>query len=72
MCMLAVMNKDLAEFKDPIGDLFAGRKDLPFQLADPDVEFFEQNGYLSGIRLLDEEQIDTLRREIAELMHPHY
>jgi ectoine hydroxylase-related dioxygenase (phytanoyl-CoA dioxygenase family) len=72
MCMLAVMDKDLAEFNEPIGDLFAGVRDLPFELADADVEFFEQNGYLSGIRLLDQEQIDILRRELAELMDPRY
>lgn len=72
MCMLAIVDKDLAEFQQPIGDLFAGRMDLPIELADPDVDFFEQNGYLAGVRLLDQEQIDILRRELAELMHPRY
>lgn len=72
MCMLAVMDKDLVEFNEPIGDLFTGEEGSPGKLADADVEFFEQNGYLAGIRLLDQGQIDVLRRELTELMHHQY
>ncbi|MEQ1643736.1 MAG: phytanoyl-CoA dioxygenase family protein [Pyrinomonadaceae bacterium] len=66
------MDKDLVEFNEPIGDLFTVEEGSPFELADADVEFFEQNGYLAGIRLLDQGQIDVLRRELTELMHPQY
>ncbi len=66
------MDKDLAELSRPIGNLFAGDEVTPFQPADSDLDLFGQNGYLSGIRLLNEEQIVVLRAELDELMHPRH
>ena len=34
------------------------------------IDFFHEHGYLAGIRLLNESQIDTLRNELADLVQP--
>lgn len=68
------MIKDWSREHKPIGKLFA----LPTSKADWDkyrlsreqVEFFNENGYLKGVRILDEEQIEILREELKELMNP--
>jgi ectoine hydroxylase-related dioxygenase (phytanoyl-CoA dioxygenase family) len=44
-----------------------------YKLSDDQVNFFNANGYLAGIKMLDEEQINFLRKElteIADLNHP--
>lgn len=44
-----------------------------YKLSDDQVNFFNANGYLAGIKMLDEEQINFLRNElteIADLNHP--
>ena len=59
-----------------VGDLFA----LPETPADwrkncltpSQVEFYRQNGYLPGMRLLSDEQVAALREELATLVDPSY
>lgn len=41
-----------------------------YRLSDEQVEFYRENGYLAGIRLLNDEQIEVLRKELAELVNP--
>jgi ectoine hydroxylase-related dioxygenase (phytanoyl-CoA dioxygenase family) len=41
-----------------------------FQLSDDQVEFYKENGYVSGIRLLSDSQIDLLREELVALADP--
>lgn len=68
------MIKDWSTEHEPTGKLFA----LPetkaeweqYRLTDEQVEFFNENGYLKGIRLLDDEQVEMLREELNELMNP--
>src|SRR6476660_9814487 len=38
-----------------------------YKLSADQIYFFNENGYLSGIKMLDKEQIDLLRKELAEL-----
>src|SRR6202171_4816917 len=40
------------------------------RLSDEQVEFFRGNGYLQGIRILTDTQVDILRGELEELMDP--
>ena len=44
----------------------------PFRLSDEQVEFFHQNGYVSGIRILNDDQISQLRAELTELSDPQH
>src|SRR6185436_18778020 len=57
-----------------IGDLFpqvAERKDWErFLLSNEQVEFYRENGYLTGVRLLDDERVAALRKEVMELVDP--
>ncbi len=67
-------NEDLSKYHHAIGSLFpqvAERKDLEqFRLSSEQVEFYRENGYLTGVRLLDDEQVAALRREVMELVDP--
>jgi ectoine hydroxylase-related dioxygenase (phytanoyl-CoA dioxygenase family) len=38
-----------------------------YKLDDEQVDFFNQNGYLAGIKMLDQEQVNTLRTDLALL-----
>jgi hypothetical protein len=44
-----------------------------FRLSDEQVNFFNENGFLAGIKMLDDRQIEFLRRElneVADVNHP--
>jgi ectoine hydroxylase-related dioxygenase (phytanoyl-CoA dioxygenase family) len=68
------MIPDLSERHKPITNLFKSpaRSDEwdQFRLNDDQVNFFHTHGYLAGIRVLDDEQIETLRAELSELIGP--
>ncbi len=63
--------KDLAQFHQPVNDLFASvtsRDEFAsLRLTDEQVAFFHEQGYVSGIRVLTDEQLEVLRRELEEL-----
>ncbi|HEV7892797.1 MAG TPA: phytanoyl-CoA dioxygenase family protein [Pyrinomonadaceae bacterium] len=40
-------------------------------LSNEQVAFYEENGYVAGVRVLNEEQLESLRAELSELMNPH-
>ena len=67
------MIKDWSNEHKPTGKLFAlpGAADWDkYRLSREQIEFFNENGYLQGIRILDDEQIEILREELNELMNP--
>ena len=68
------MTEDLSLYHHPIGDLFPrAETDLAqFRLSNEQVEFYREHGYLAGIRLLNEQQIEVLRREVLELVNPDH
>src|SRR5688572_445435 len=41
-----------------------------YRLSDEQIEFYREHGYLTGIRLLTDEQVEALRSELAELVDP--
>src|SRR6267154_6240276 len=55
----------------PVSDLFhwpASRGEWEkYQLTPEQVEFFNENGFLPNVRLLDDDQIEILRKELVEL-----
>lgn len=65
---------DLSKHHDPISTLFSApgtaEEWQQYRLTNEQIEFFHTNGYLAGIRLLNDEQIEALRAESAELMDP--
>lgn len=60
----------------PVGDLFPV-PDAPadfegWRLSEEQIGFFHENGYLAGIRLLDEAQIQALCAELDEFFQPDH
>ena len=66
------MIADLAESHRPVTGLFERVSEGAAGLSDEQCLFFEENGYLAGVRLLNDEQIDALRDDLASLMTPEY
>jgi ectoine hydroxylase-related dioxygenase (phytanoyl-CoA dioxygenase family) len=68
------MDNDLSTYHQPLGVLCK----LPDTMAewehhcltDEQVAFFHEQGYLTGIRILTDEQVELLRTELAELTNP--
>ncbi len=66
---------DLSQALGPVGDLFAeALKADPerYRLSDDQVAFYHENGYLPGITILDDDQIQVLREELSEWFHPDH
>ncbi|HEY1337633.1 MAG TPA: phytanoyl-CoA dioxygenase family protein [Bryobacteraceae bacterium] len=68
------MDRDLAEVHGPIGGLFEWPRTTTerdrYRLSDEQVRSFHEQGFLRGVRILDDAQVETLRAELARLMDP--
>jgi ectoine hydroxylase-related dioxygenase (phytanoyl-CoA dioxygenase family) len=68
------MIEDLSFYHTPVSDLFPKpitRDDWEsYRLSDEQVEFYKEHGYLAGVRILTDAQIDALRHELAALVDP--
>jgi ectoine hydroxylase-related dioxygenase (phytanoyl-CoA dioxygenase family) len=68
------MHEDLSQYHQPIGDLFAAPTDAGdwnrYRLTAEQIEFYETNGYLAGLRLLNDDQVEVLRAELSQLSDP--
>jgi len=65
--------EDLSTYHQPLTSLFSepSRDDWNrYRLSDEQVEFYHTNGYLAGIRLLSDAQVEVLRGEVDELSQP--
>jgi hypothetical protein len=66
--------QDLSLMHQPVSKLFAWPKSKKewdaYRLSAEQLEFFETNGYLANVRLLNDDQIEALRNELNELMDP--
>lgn len=70
------MSLDLATRHDLLADLFAWPKTSAewdrLRLTDEQIAFYHENGYLSGVRILTDEQIERLRKELADFFRPEH
>ncbi|HEX6183049.1 MAG TPA: phytanoyl-CoA dioxygenase family protein [Pyrinomonadaceae bacterium] len=70
------MNEDLSQYHAPVTRLFpapATRAEWDeYRLTDEQVAFYEEQGYLAGVPLLDDAQVEALRDELVELMSPSH
>jgi ectoine hydroxylase-related dioxygenase (phytanoyl-CoA dioxygenase family) len=70
------MIEDLSRYHHPIGNLFrlpSTREEWQqYRLSEEQIAFFHENGYLPGIRILTEEQVEQLREELHGLMDPSH
>jgi hypothetical protein len=62
---------DLSKVHELVSDLFywpRSKSDWDkFKLTDEQVSFFNENGFLAGIKMLDDAQVNFLRNELAEV-----
>ena len=67
---------DLAKYHAPVTGLFRVPASADewdeYRLTDEQVEFYEENGYLAGVRMLSDGQVERLRAELRELMNPEH
>lgn len=69
------MPTDLSLTHQPIGALFKPESfgDLSrFRLSDDQVAFYREQGYLAGVRILDDDQIAILREELSAFFNPNH
>jgi hypothetical protein len=69
------MPHDLSTVHRPLGTLFpdAALQDRrPYRLTEEQIVFYRQHGYLSGFRILTDEQIALLLAELRELTNPRH
>ena len=64
------MYEDLSRYHHPISDLFRTDDFQSFSLTEEQVNFYRENGYLAGVKILNDEQLEVLRGELAELFDP--
>lgn len=67
---------DLAQVHRLVGDLVSLPKSKAewdrYRLTDEQVAFYHETGYLAGVRILDDRQIETLRKELSGLFNPDH
>lgn len=67
--------QDLSSFHQPIGNIFdlqRTRDPSCFRLSQDQLDFFEEYGYVSGVRILVGEQVEVLCKELADLNDPKH
>ena len=68
------MIEDLSTRHRPVTKLFpipsSGEDWERLRLADEQVEFYRENGYVSGVRMLSDTQIEVLKEELVKLANP--
>jgi ectoine hydroxylase-related dioxygenase (phytanoyl-CoA dioxygenase family) len=70
------MKPDLSQQHGPVSDLFQ-RPESPatwsqFKLSAEQVAFYREHGYVSGIPLLNEDQVAEMRRQLATFFDPEH
>ncbi len=70
------MTKDLSCMHQLVSDLFQWPRCieewLEYKLSDEQIDFFNKNGFLAGIKLLDEKQIERIKKDLAEIADPKH
>lgn len=70
------MVKDLSEIHEVIGGLFELPKSRAeweqYRLTDEQVRFYHDQGYLAGVRILSDEQVERLRGELVAFFKPDH
>jgi hypothetical protein len=70
------MPQDLSQFHHVVGSLLSGpaseEERRRYRLREEQLRFYQENGYLPGVRILTDEQVEMLRRELQPLFDPHH
>lgn len=72
----STQTKDLSRYHELISDLFKQPSSIQeweqYKLTEDQIQFFNENGYLSGIKMLEEWQVDQLNEELATISDPKH
>ncbi len=69
----ALVVQDLSHHHKPLGNLFrpVDESDLQqYRLTDEQVAHYHEQGYVSGVRILSDDQVEILREQLALLVDP--
>ncbi len=73
------MHTDLSKYHVPITDLFTWPTTKEewdsYRITTEQIEFFHEYGYLAGLQILNDEQVERLRNELSEIVdarHPQH
>lgn len=70
------LTQDLADRHELISDLFTIPKNKDeweaYRLTDEQIAHYEEFGYLAGIRIFTDEQVDVLREELTRMFSPDH
>lgn len=68
------LHRDLSQYSDMISCIFpkTSAKDAweQYKLSDDQVAFFNENGYLHNVKILEEDQVETLNKELSDITDP--
>ncbi|HSC55356.1 MAG TPA: phytanoyl-CoA dioxygenase family protein [Phnomibacter sp.] len=68
---IQTLSLDLADYSRPIADIFqqptTAAEWEKYVLSKEQVDFFQEHGYIAGIKILDEQQVDLLNEELVKL-----
>ena len=71
-----LVQRDLSTLHQMIGTMFprmsAKEAWEAYKLRDEQVDFFNNNGYLHNVKILEEEQINKLRKELVDITNPNH
>ncbi|MBA2760372.1 MAG: phytanoyl-CoA dioxygenase family protein [Segetibacter sp.] len=69
-----MQQRDLSELHNQVSNMFSWPQSQDewnqYRLTKEQVEFFNENGYLAGIKMLEEDELETLRDELFQLADP--
>src|SRR5205809_5041657 len=69
-------SKDLSTVHKLVSDMFRWPNTVEewdsYRLSGEQVEFFNKNGYVAGIKLLDDQQVDRIKKELGEIADPRH
>lgn len=70
------MHEDLSRYHAPLTELFRAPSTPAgwerYRLNDEQVAFYKEHGYLAGVRMFDDAQVEWLRAELSGLMNPEH
>jgi ectoine hydroxylase-related dioxygenase (phytanoyl-CoA dioxygenase family) len=64
---------DLSLNHSPVSNLFPNPTEddvARYGLSDDQIAFYHENGYLAGVKILSNDQVDALRMELTGFLHP--
>lgn len=72
----ALTASDLSLHSQPIGGLFTSPRNAQewdaFRLTPEQLQFYDENGYLPAVKILDDQQVERLREELSRFFDPQH